>query len=323
MDDAAPLADSTQPPQPDPELELAPAAPIAAGGMLGMVMPAASPTSNRSSMSGRVRRVLGEIASWGAVVLVLAVLFAPPVALLIAGCWSVVAYVTSAVTLYKLIAASRLADLLGPLQTLDMAGRIAATSAGFYALLCGLLVLAAGLLGKRWRRLFLVPGTVLSIPAALAFYLALRLTLDAIAPRYSLSGIAQAALTIYLLLDAVLLAGLLVDLRPRPRHARNRPRPRWRRDQRGQRDADPEPEFELEQPASPSLPLVHFGPPSVPLSPALPTPAPLAPHIRIVPVLTPPDTSLDQIGTDCPPPSLPIEQRSERQPEANGSMLGR
>lgn len=300
MDDVAPLGDAAQPARLEPA-PAAPSAPAAAGGMLGMVMPAPPQPTNRAALDS-IRRVLGELVAWAVVALALVLLLTPALVLLAAGGWAIVTYITSAVTLYHLLVASRLADLLGPLQALDLAGRVAATSAGYYALLCGLLVLEAGLLGKRWRRLFLFPGIVLSLPAALAFYFALRLLLDAMNATHPLSLAAQTGLTLYLLLDAAVLAAYLVDLSPKPRRTRTRRRQhRWRAARRGL----PAP---LGQPASPSLPLVHFGPPSVPLTPT--TPAPGAPRIRTVPVITAPDIpAILPVADLCPPPEHPNELR--------------
>lgn len=338
MDDAAPSGDVTLPVQPMPVPESgAPAEPRT--GMLGMVLPRAGDDIHMARAIAR--HVLGEIAVWAVVVLMLVLLLAPATVFLVAGCWAIVTYITSAATLYQLLMSWRIADMLGPLRALDMAGRVAATSAGFYALICGLLVLVAGMLGKRWRRLFLVPGIILTVPGALAFFFALRLTIDAISAGNPISPVAQTGLTIYLLLDAVAVAAFLVDLRPKPRRASpRRQRRRVKREKREGGDGDAQAEepgqAEPGNEAAPAvLPLVHFGPPSVPLASEVVEadttilPAVVEAGTTFVPAVVETETAIlpAVVAPDDPPvitepaPLMPSGQPAVEQPEVGTTPL--
>lgn len=224
--------------------------------MLRMVLPAKG--GGLRAAYDVAQRILGDIAAWAVVALVLILLFAPAAAFLVSGGWAVVTYIAAAITLYHLVVSSSLAGLLDALRTLDLAGRVAVTSASYYALLAALVVLVAGLAGRRWRRLFLFPGIMLTLPSALIFYFGLRMTLDAVSSVRPLSLAAQTGITLYLLLDAVLLAAFLVDLRPTSRHARRRNRHRYERVELS--------EYDEERRLSASLPLVRFGHITAPLA---------------------------------------------------------
>lgn len=263
MENAAPSDHGSPSSQPEPT---GTPSPMAGARMLRMVMPLVG--SGVYAGRATVRHALGEAAAWAAVALVLVVLLTPAVVLLIAGLWAIVTCIMSAVTIYQLIASSRLGDTLAPFQTLDLAGRVVGASASYFALLSSLLVLEAGLLGRRWRRLFLFPGIVLTIPSILVFYFAQRLLLDALGAIHLLSPLARTALMLYLALDAIVLGACLVDFRPRRRRARAR---RWRRRATGSvSEIRWQPESGLA--AAPSMPLVHFGPAPLPLAPALDAP---------------------------------------------------
>lgn len=247
---------------------------------------------------GIVWRVLGEIAAWTAVAVMLVLLFAPAAVFLVAGGWAIATCMTSATTLYRLFVSSSAADLFETLRALDIAGRVAVASGGYFALLSALIVLEAGLLGRRWRRFFLFPGIMLTIPSALIFYFGLRMTLDAVTAGYPLSLVTEAGLALYLLLDTVLLAGFLVDLRPKPTRRHN-----GYRYERHERAAPPE--YDAWQSPSPSasLPLVHFGRLSTPLVPDLDEAETAI--VPVVPVVTPRREERTALDADVPAP--PIE----------------
>lgn len=309
MENVAPSGDGTSQSRP----ELTNTSPAMAGAeMLRMVAPRVGGRLHVARSAARY--ALGEAAAWLVVALVLVVLLAPAAILVLAGCWAFVTFTASAVTLYHLAASSRLGDVLPPLQALDIAGRVVATSASYFALLASLLVLEAGLLGSRWRRLFLLPGIVLTIPCVLLFYFALRLLLDAVSAVYPLSPAAQTALTLYLVLDAVVLGACLVDLRPRRRRRRAH---RWRRSTSGGAIATVG-QPEIGQPAAPSMPLVHFGPPSLPLAQraaAEQSPAVAAELTGPDAVPITPDPPHADLPSDDPPEAPPDSPR-ERTPEA-------
>lgn len=297
MDDGAQPLQSDTPPQ---------------DAMLRMVLPAKGGGLRAvPRIAWRVAwRVLGDIAAWAVVALVLVLLFTPAAAFLVAGGWAVVTCVTAATTLYHLFVGSSVAGLFDVLRALDIAGRIAVTSVGYYALLSALVVLEAGLLGRRWRRLFLFPGIILTIPSALIFYFGLRMTLDAVSSGHPASLVVQTAITLYLLLDAVLLAAFLVDLRPKPRHAR-------RRNRRGHaRVAQPEydEEYDEERSVSAPLPLVRFGQISAPLATDLGSNSePDEAETAIIPAVLAP--SEDRLVPDADAAAQAIEEAPEDAPE--------
>ena len=194
----------------------------AAGGMR-YVLPLPGALTSRGT-SGLLRGVAGECLAWVAVLAVAVVLLAPVIVFLVAGLGAVYVYIRVLLTLWHLVKSYQLTTLAPLLDMLNGAGRVALACAGYFALLAALIVLMAGLLGKRWRRLFLLPGTVFTIPSALAFFFGLRLSLDSMGAALGLSPQAQTFLTVYLLLDTILLAAALVDVTPRHRARRARRR---------------------------------------------------------------------------------------------------
>lgn len=170
--------------------------------------------------SGLLWHMLGECVAWIVVVVVALVLLTPIAVLLVAGGWGVFMYVRTLLMLWRQVQAYQISDLTPLLDSLDRAGRVALASASYFALLCALIVLMAGLLGKRWRRLFLFPGLVFTLPSAFAFFFGLQLSLDSLAASYHLADPVRIVLMAYPLLDAVVLAAALVDVSPRRRHAR-------------------------------------------------------------------------------------------------------
>lgn len=182
----------------------------------------------------------------------LAILFAPAIVFVVAGCWAVFTFANTLYTVWRLLEHWQLAEVFARLDILDAADRVAVASAGYFALFFALVVLFAGLLGRREQRLFLLPGLLFVIPSTALFGMGARLTGEELAARWSFSGPLQIALTLYALLDAIVLAAYLTDLRPRRRlralrrDGRQSDRPALNRD-------------------SAPVPVVRFGP-SAPLA---------------------------------------------------------
>lgn len=174
---------------------------------------------------GLPRRIVGECVGWIVVAVVALVMVTPIPVLLVAGGWGMYTYVRTLLMLWHQVQAYQISDLTPLLDSLDRAGRMALASAGYFALLCALIVLMAGLLGKSWRRLFLFPGVVFTLPSAFAFFFGLQLSLDTLVAPSHLSDPLRAALVAYLLLDAVVLAAVLVDVSPRRRRRARHGRP--------------------------------------------------------------------------------------------------
>lgn len=177
-------------------------------------------------------------------------LVVPPVLFLFTGLWSTWTYITGVWTLWKEITAWRIADLFTSLVAVDTSSRFALTSVSYFALVFSFMVLFAGLLGRRWQHMFVVPGILLCAPSVVAFAFAATLSFSVLATRLYLPGWLQYPLVGYVIVDALLLAALLLDLRPSTGH-------RWLARHRRQQDALAE-TMAVKHPTP--LPLVRFGP---------------------------------------------------------------
>ena len=176
-------------------------------------------------------------------------LLTPPVVLFFSGLWNTVAYFTSVWTLWHEITAWRIADMLAALVAVDTASRFALAGGSYFALVFSFMVLCAGLLGRSWRRIFVVPGVLLCAPSVVIFTFAATLSFTVLAARMHLPSWLQYPLIGYALLDALLLAALLLDLRPSSHRARRAHRSAHRRGVTESADM-----------LSAPLPVVRFGP---------------------------------------------------------------
>src|SRR5579884_4078674 len=204
----------------------------------------------------RVRRLLagriGGLAAAGVANALVVALFAPPAICLVAGVWALVSYVRSLYQIWGLFSHWQLDTVYQRLQATDLSARVGLASGAYFALLLALIVVVAGLLGRRWTRLFLLPGLLLALPAGLLFLVGAEAANVALTGGKGWQSVAASALFAYALCDAVALAALLADVRPRRRRRRQPSRPRPA--------VTPAP--------MPQLPLVRFGPPPVALAPA-------------------------------------------------------
>jgi hypothetical protein len=195
-------------------------------------------------------RHLGALAAPLLLYALAALFFAPPLLFLAAGVWSAVAYTRTLLSLLHLVGDWQFSTFFDRLAAARLAARVALASGAYFVLLFALIVLFAGLLGRRWRRLFLLPGLLLTLPAVVLFLAGVEAGAEGIAGRFGLPpSLAGPFLTLYALLDALLLAAFLTDPRP---HRRRRPRLR---------------KHPSDERATTPLPIVRFGPP-LPLPPA-------------------------------------------------------
>ncbi len=109
----------------------------------------------------------------------LAILFAPAIVFAITGCWAVFTFANTLYTVWRLLEHWQLAEVFARLDILDAADRVAVASAGYFAVFFALVVLFAGLLGRRRQRLFLLPGLLFVIPSTALFGTGARLTGEA------------------------------------------------------------------------------------------------------------------------------------------------
>lgn len=170
----------------------------------------------RELLAGRLGGATSAVIANAAV----ALLFLPPVAFLIVGMWGLIAYARALYAAWHLLTHWQLDAFFSYLSAVDFAARVGLTGGAYFALLLALIVVFAGLLTRGPRRLFLLPGIVLALPAAALFLFAAEATHEAVAARLHLPAALAPLLTAYALFDAVVLAALLLDPRPRRRRRR-------------------------------------------------------------------------------------------------------
>ena len=166
-----------------------------------------------------VLRALAFLVGSVLLVAICAALLAAPLLALVGGVWAAVTEVRTIAAIWALARHQDYAAVFAHLATLDTASRVAFLGVSFFALLFALMLLMAGLLGRRWGRLFIAPGLVFTAPT-LVCYVVGWLWLTPVAARHGVSPLAQASLAAYMLLDAVVLAAALCDMRPTLRRAR-------------------------------------------------------------------------------------------------------
>lgn len=133
----------------------------------------------------------------------------------IAALWSVVVALITLARLVRLIFTGQAltsADSPALLHNLDTAARVGFLAIDYFALIFALIALMAGLFARRWWRLLILPGAtftgaavaLMSVGAAFAAPLVSKLPVP---------GALTLPLTLYALLDAVLVSSILVDVR--------------------------------------------------------------------------------------------------------------
>lgn len=104
--------------------------------------------------------------------LLLALIYAPTVALLLIGLLAALGWLSGLWHLVRLLVSHQLDQFGSGYTRLDLAGRLGLLSASYLIVLCALVVVVVGIRGRRWWRLYLVPGVLLSAAAAILFLLA-------------------------------------------------------------------------------------------------------------------------------------------------------
>ena len=125
---------------------------------------------------------------------------------------------TALIALSRLVTLARSGQALTSLTTpallhaLDVATRAGFLAVGYFALIFALMTLMAGLFGRSWGRLFILPGAIFTALAlaliGIGIVLAAPLTPDLPIPAAWLIPLAM-----YALVDAVLVSGVFVDAR--------------------------------------------------------------------------------------------------------------
>ncbi len=126
---------------------------------------------------------------------------------------------TATNTLARLVTLTRAGQALSNpttptlLRTLGTAGRAGFLAVGYLALIFALMTLMAGLIGRGWGRLFILPGVTFSVIALALMGIGVVFAAP-LANDLPLPAAWLIPLGIYALIDAVLVSGVLVDARP-------------------------------------------------------------------------------------------------------------
>lgn len=147
-------------------------------------------------------------------------LLGPAVVFLVALSWSAVTYARSLSLLVGFVQARNFGALGPQLRLLNIAARLTLLSAGYFALVFSLIVVYAGVLGRRRQRTLLIPGLLLLVPSTIAYMLGALLTAETTSALTGAPLQALAAGFLYVLFDAFALGVLLADVRAPVRRAR-------------------------------------------------------------------------------------------------------
>ncbi len=202
---------------PDPSPALPPAASVRPEEADSGQWPASAP---RTALATRVLAItfVRQVIVIAAPIITYAlflVLAIAPVAALLAALWASGSALVSLARLVMLIQAGQALSspatpaLLGALDTAARAGFLAID---YLALIFALITLMAGLFGRGWGRLFVLPGAVFSV-TALALMVIGALVAAPLANELSMPAAWLVPLMLYALIDAALVSAVFVDLR--------------------------------------------------------------------------------------------------------------
>jgi hypothetical protein len=162
---------------------------------------------------GGVVSVVANTLMTGALFLVL---FAPPIVMAFVSVWAGVTGVRALWDGGQLLNHWQVGSLGSLLPSLNAASRLALFGVSFFATLFAMIVFMGGTFGRGWRHLFLVPGVLLAAPSLVVFVQSARMT-GVLLTELSVARPLQVTIFAYLLLDALLLAFIMTDVRPRRR----------------------------------------------------------------------------------------------------------
>ncbi len=187
--------------------DAAPAPPITAS--------LASPVAARLTFWQRIGRALVALLS----ALFCAVLLAPLALALLAALAALLADGLAALAIARLVAQGALIQAGDAMNLLSVASRVGFLAIGYLGLLCALMTLLAGLLGRGQGRLFIIPGALLTASALVLVGASVALCWPLLAPLLAILALLAPpraillAVALYLILDTVTLASLLADTR--------------------------------------------------------------------------------------------------------------
>ncbi len=140
-------------------------------------------------------------------------LFAPALLAVIAAAIGVVDCLLSLVQIGMDFKAGWYPAVLAELPALRVATELAFMGLAFLALLYSMNVLMAGMIGRRWQHLYLIPGVILSLPALVAYSAAAYLLTPILEDATGWGTLTFVILFGYMGLDAAILGLLATDLR--------------------------------------------------------------------------------------------------------------
>ena len=164
-----------------------------------------------------IRWLLGvgdELVQMAVLSAVAVLLFAPALLAVIAAAIGVVGSLLSLVQIGVDFKAGWYPAVLAELPALRVATEVAFAGLVFLALLYSMNVLIAGMIGRRWQHLYLIPGVILSLPALAAYSVAAYLLTSMLEETTGWGTLTFVILFGYMGLDAAILGLLATDLRP-------------------------------------------------------------------------------------------------------------
>lgn len=206
---------SVRDPAPDPSPAPASTSPLKEVG--AEQAPASAPrTMNASRTLATIILLQARAVAAAIVTFVLSlILVIAPLAALIVAIWSSGSALVALARLIMLMRAGQ--ALTSPamptlLDSLDTAARVGFLATGYLALIFALITLMAGLFGRGWGRLFVLPGATFTL-TALALMVIGALFAAPLANDLPIPAAWLIPLVVYALIDAVLVSGVLIDAR--------------------------------------------------------------------------------------------------------------
>jgi hypothetical protein len=168
----------------------------------------------------RKQRIERGLLSLG-VGLACALLFAPVAIALLAALASLVTDGVATLVIIRLVKQGIFLQTGDAMTALSIASRVGFLAIGYLGLVCALMTLMSGLLGRGRGRLFIIPGALLTASALVLFASGIALCWPLVAPLISLTSlrIAVVTLAVYTALDTATLAALMADTRQTRRRA--------------------------------------------------------------------------------------------------------
>ncbi len=185
----------------------------------------------------------------------LALVYAPAAAIVLVGALAALGLLGDLWRLLRAFSTHALTSVPDTYERLALAARVTLVGGAFLALLCALVVVAVGCRGRRWWRLYLIPGVPLATVTALLFIFAVEWYAAAVNQRLGWPPVVWGSLAVLALGDAVVVAAGVGGIGAGPLGTR-------RKRLRGRLRTGREPEQPSARPSRQTrpIPVVRFGP---------------------------------------------------------------